>query len=77
EDQPDNNQDNIAMSYQDNITMSYNDLIIELNRARELLEISQIDNQQRFQFLEDQKKEINELLQKVAIKFIEALVQNN
>lgn len=64
EDQPDNNQDNIAMSYQDNVTMSYNDLMIELNKARELLEISQIENQQRSQFLEDQKKEINELLQK-------------
>ncbi|CAG8836744.1 32188_t:CDS:1, partial [Gigaspora margarita] len=63
-DQPDNNQNNIAMSYQDNITMSYNDLIIELNKARKLLEIFQIENQQRSQFLEDQKKEINELLQK-------------
>ncbi|CAG8486636.1 31944_t:CDS:1, partial [Gigaspora margarita] len=52
------------MSYQDNITISYNDLMIELNKARELLEISQIENQQRSQFLEDQKKEINELLQK-------------
>ncbi|CAG8850627.1 45135_t:CDS:1, partial [Gigaspora margarita] len=64
--QPDTNQNNIAMSYtyQDNVTTSYNDLLIELNRSRELLEISQIENQQRFQFLEDQKKEINELLQK-------------
>ncbi|CAG8820846.1 42631_t:CDS:1, partial [Gigaspora margarita] len=52
------------MSYQDNVTISYNDLMIELNKARELLEISQIENQQRSQFLEDQKKEINELLQK-------------
>ncbi|CAG8683261.1 12902_t:CDS:2, partial [Racocetra persica] len=52
------NQDNIAMSYtnQDNITMSYNDLMIELNQARRLLEVAQIEKQQMFQFLEDQKK---------------------
>ncbi|CAG8850189.1 2901_t:CDS:1, partial [Gigaspora margarita] len=54
----------MSYTHQDNVTMSYNDLLIELNRSRELLEISQIENQQRFQFLEDQKKEINELLQK-------------
>ncbi|CAG8854055.1 20142_t:CDS:1, partial [Gigaspora margarita] len=40
EEQSNTNQDNIAMSYtyQDNITISYNNLMIELNKARELLE---------------------------------------
>ncbi|CAG8762519.1 8365_t:CDS:2 [Gigaspora margarita] len=46
ENQPDTNQDNIAISYthQDNVTMSYNNLIIKLNRAKELLEVFQIEN---------------------------------
>ncbi|RIB22100.1 hypothetical protein C2G38_2033850 [Gigaspora rosea] len=75
---PDTDQDNLAMNYTDhNVAMSYTNLTVELDRTRGLLEVAQIENQQKSQFLEDQRNEIVELRNQLQKAYEDMIMTRN